>query len=313
MSKSRPLTVMLAAVVGLVSLATHSSSQGPPAQTIVIDKNTYDLRDIGPFAPSGAIYFMDGSSEATVRVYATGQTMTFSFTDQSTSIAASAPTSFNSNLQKSGVFVPVPPPLRPVAHYPLNTPDRYERNTALHMMQVVSMNMRDPKSGSGLLIGMPYAEKYPEIFFDSKLFPAGARDASSFGVVQSLMETRGGGQEEIRNTGYPARSFFGIYHILETPMGTFFNKKATQMELQPDRNGKLALTLPPIPFSYTLLNGPIPLFDVKNPNGKPVAEIVAAHHESSREARSFSPDSWPARNPNLRRIEGVIQRLNRRK
>jgi hypothetical protein len=310
MPSSRLYSAVAVAIVGIGSIASHSYSQSPSVQTVVIEKQAYDRTDLGPFSPSGAIYFMDGASEATVKIKSTGETLTFSFTDQSTSIAASAPTLFNSGLIKAGMFVPVPPPLRPLAHYPLNTPERFTRRTVLHLMQVVSMNMKDSKSGARLLIGLPYADRYPEIFFNSKLFPSGAEDASSFGVVQALMENQSGSPDQVRSTGYPARSFFGIYHILETPKGTFFNKKATQMELQPNKDGKFALTLPPIPFNYSLINDPIPLYDIKNPTGEPVAEIIAAHHESSREATRFSPDSWPVQSPDLHKVEEAIKRLN---
>jgi hypothetical protein len=233
---------------------------------------------------------MDGTSEATVRVYATNQQMTFRFADRSTSIAGSAPFIYDPAVVQGGVFLPAPPPLRPISFFPRDTPSQYTRRTNIHLMQVVSMNMKDDTTGARLLIGLPYAEKYPGTFFNSSLFPEG--DAASYGVVTSLVDTTGLSDPEIRRLGYPARSFFGVYHILETPMGVFFNKKATQMELQPDQNGKLALTLPPIPFSYTLINGPIPLYDITNPNGPAVAEVIGAAHGSDSPS-TFSAGSWP--------------------
>jgi len=195
---------------------------------------------------------------------------------------------------QKGVFLPVPQPLRPVAFFPRDAPPRYLQVTNIQLLQVVSMNVQDNSTGARLLIGLPYAEKYPEIFFKTGLLPEGVRDAASYGVVQSLVDVSRLKPDQRAKAGYPSRSFFGVYHILETPMGTFFNKKATQMELQPDSAGKLALTLPPIPFQYELINGPIPLYDIKNPDGQAVAEIVLAHHRSSA-AASFSPESWPFR------------------
>jgi len=291
--RSKPkLAALVIAWLSLVFLVDGVSSQvnrqpKPKAAPLKIENNTYDLTDLGHFSPSGAIYFMDGQSDATVRILATGKEMTFHFSDQDTSIAASAPQLFSKELTDKPAFIPVPPPLRPEARYPSGAPARYFRPTTLHLMQVVSMNMKDAASGAKLLIGLPYVEAYPDLFWKSGLFQD--KDASSYGVVQSLTTFAG----DAKANGYPARSFFSIYHILETSQGVFFNKKPTQMELQPDKNGKLALTLPPIPFLYQLSNGPIPLFDVKNPNGQPVAEIIAAHHESSRAAATPSLDSWP--------------------
>lgn len=222
--------------------------------------SSYEVTDIGPFAPSGAIYFMNGSSGATVQ-FASGDELALEFQDENTSIAASAPILYQEQLQLEGLYVPVPPPLRPSAFLPWQTPDEYRRDTALQLLQVVSMNMRGKDMEASLLIGLPYAERYPEIFFRRDLFEGGGEDASSYGVVQSLtrIEDPASGHPTTSLNGYPVRSFFGIFHIVETLAGAFFNKKPTQMELQPDAEGKLALTLPPIPFEYALLNGPIPL------------------------------------------------------
>jgi hypothetical protein len=170
-------------------------------------------------------------------------------------------------------------------------------------MQVISMNMRDreERSACRLLIGLPYAEKYPDIFFNKSHFEPGRTDASSYGVVQSLTEFKSNstGRSDVDANGYPARSFFAIYHVLETSVGTFFNKKATQMELQPSPEGKLALTLPPIPFNYSLINAPIPLFDVRDPDGQPVGEVYAAHHESAGAASRPTPEAWPWHQPQM--------------
>jgi hypothetical protein len=295
MSKRTKLILILAGALLVVTASlgvtkARQDSSRASASSVVIGGQSYDCKDFGPFTPSGAIYFMDGTSEATVRVYATNEQMTFRFADTSTSIAGSAPFIFEPALPQSGVFLPAPPPLRPISFFPRDTPPLYTRRTNIHLMQVVSMNMKDDTTGARLLIGLPYAEKYPEIFFKSSLFPEG--DAASYGVVTSLADTEGLSDDEIRALGYPARSFFGVYHILETPMGVFFNKKATQMELQPDQNGKLALTLPPIPFLYSLINGPIPLYDINNPNGPAVAEVIGAAHGSHTHA-TFSAESWP--------------------
>src|SRR5262249_43938590 len=152
--------------------------------------------------------------------------------------------------------------------------------------QVISMNMRERDSNCRLLIGLPYAEKYPELFFRQDIFNDGKTGGSSYGIVQSLTEFDDPetGRRTTEANGYPARSFFAIYHILETKVGTFFNKKPSMMELQPNEQGKLALTLPPIPFNYQLINGPIPLFDVNHPDSSPVGELIAAHHESTQPA-----------------------------
>ena len=262
--------------------------------------SVYDLTDISPFPPSAAVYWMDGWSDATFVLRDSQEKVYLDFTDRNTVIAASSPFVFDEELAISGQYTPVPEPLDPSAHLPLDTPARYQRNTTSHMMQVISMNMKHSDGKSRLLIGLPYLEDFPEIYFNSELYPERIKDASSFGIVQSLtefsdpiLETR----EEASN-GYPARSFFAIYHILDTPAGTFFNKKATQMELQPSPSGKLALKMPPIPFSYNLINGPIPLYDVQNPDGKPIGNLVAAHHNDRGAARAPTDTAWPFHQPN---------------
>lgn len=271
----------------------------------------YSAKDFGPLPPSSAIYFMDGESEATIRFLATGKEMTFKFRDQGTSITASAP-KLLSDAVKAPLFVPAPSPLRPLAEAPTGLPDEYQKEAVVQLLQVVSMNMRAEQGGAGLLIGLPYAEKYPEIFFNKKALGNDRDDASSFGMVHSLV-TADGGRPETKDTskaGYPARSVFDVLHIVETPLGAYFNKKPTRMELQSDKDGKLALTLPPIPFSYRLVNGPIPLFDVKNPDGKPVAEIIAAHHDSGNAMPGPREDSWPAHQPNIGKILSRVRNLN---
>lgn len=268
----------------------------------------YELTDVSPFSPSGAIYFMNGWSSATIRLISSGEELTFTWTDENTSIAASAPLLYDEKTVTNGIYVPVPPPLKPVAYYPKRTPDRYKRDTTLHLMQVVSMNMRSEDGQSRLLIGLPFVEKYPKIFY-SGVFEEQAKDASSYGVVQSLTNFTKSktGRREVQSNGYPALSFFGIYHLLETRIGAFFNKRATQMELQPSAEGKLALSLPPIPFLYELLNGPIALYDVNDPNGEPVAELIEARHGSHLAAQKPTPEDWPYHQIDLKKIEDELK------
>jgi hypothetical protein len=297
MANDRELEWELRATGSLEQIGQFAAERQRYAQRLRELPEPYDLADLSPFAPSGAIYFMNGTSGATVRVLSTGEHLSFEWRDENTSIAASAPVLYDETVQERGIYIPVPPPLEPTAFYPRNTPDRYRRRTTMHLMQVVSMNMRSRDGSSRLLIGLPYVEAYPDLFHDGALFGREVKSAASYGVVQSLTEfvDPRTGRMNAESNGYPARSFFGIYHILETPMGVFFNKTPTQMELQPDRNGKLALTLPPIPFSYQLLNGPIQLFDVKDPRGEPVAEVVDAHHESVAAATRATAEDWPYR------------------
>ena len=256
----------------------------------------YDLTDVSPFSPSTAIYFMDGFSDATVRLR-DGTELSFAFQDSNTSISASAPVLYGEKELEDGVYTAVPPPLEPQAFYPLNTPETYREATTLHLLQVVSMNMRSLDGQSSLLIGLPYAERYPDLFFSTDVLESGDKGAASYGVVQSL--TRFERDQRTDNptdaNGYPARSFFGIYHVIETSVGAFFNKKATQMELLPNRQGKLATKLPPIPFIYKLLNGPIPLYDVKDPIGEAIGEVIQARHGSHKEAEEAIHDDWPNR------------------
>ena len=264
----------------------------------------------GRFTPSPAIYLMDGASDATIRLRGSGEELSFSFVDENTSIAASAPLLFDRDKATHGVYVPTPKPLRPCACLPEATPARYTRDTTVHMMQVISMNMKAPGKSHRLLIGVPYAEKYPGIFYDSDLFDGQSPDGQSYGVVSSLTDNvdEVTGKKEILSNGYPARSFFAIYHILETQVGAFFNKKATQMELQPDRHGHLALNMPPLPFEYALINGPIPLFDVNDPNGEPIADLVSAHHHDGKSVEaSMKPtdDAWPFHLPDLKKIQAA--------
>jgi hypothetical protein len=261
----------------------------------------YDLIDISPFAPSGAIYFMDGFSDVRFRLYASGEEIYLQFADKNTSIAASAPKLYDPSLETQDIFLPAPPPLVASARFPYNTPAAYKRTTTFHLMQVISMNMRDTQSPSKLLIGLPYAEQYPSLFFNSNLFEGGVSSAYSYGIVQSLTEYTdpNRGVRDAIDNGYPARSFFAIFHILETPVGTFFNKKATQMELQPASSGKLALKLPPIPFLYALINGPIPLYDVNDPNGPAVGELISAHHRDDDEADMRTDEAWPWNQPSI--------------
>lgn len=268
----------------------------------------YDLTDVSPFSPSSAVYFMDGFSDAWVTLRGSGEELSFAFEDSNTSIAASAPALYDEAEATEGLYVPVPPPLEPTAFYPLKTPAEYRRDTTMHLLQVVSMNMRSLDERSSLLIGLPYAERYPELFFHRSLLESGPRGGASYGVVQSItaFPDPATGERTVTSNGYPARSFFAIYHVIETPAGVLFNKKATQMELQPNREGKLATKLPPIPFIYRLLNGPIPLFDADDPNGEPVADLISAMHGSHKEASQPSSAEWPYRQPDLEQIQKRI-------
>ncbi len=254
----------------------------------------HELTDIGRFSPSPAIYFMDGRSSATIRILASGEQLTFNFSDENTSISSGAPFVFDPRQAAQSSYTIAPPPLKPIAHFPEAVPDSYKRQTTVHLLQVVSMNMRDATSGARLLIGLPYVQQAPDLFFRTGVFEGGVEGASSYGIVSSLTEftnpaTR---RKEVDSNGYPARSVFAIYHLLETRIGTFFNKKPTVMELQPNREGKLAIKLPPIPFNYRLINGPIPLFDSRRPDGPAVAETITAAHGADRPATIPTP-AWP--------------------
>ena len=275
----------------------------------------YSWRDIAPFSPSSAVYFMDGYSDARIRLRESEEEILLQFWDKNTSIAASAPTVFAAGQEEVDHFTAVPPPLQPLARFPENTPDRYKRTTTYHALQVISMNMKAKDSDARLLIGLPYAEKYPELFFRTDIFGIDRRDesAASYGVVQSLTEfNESGGHKSPYTNGFPARSFFAIYHLIETPIGALFNKKATQMELQPSTDGKLALKLPPLPFNYSLINGPIPLFSVDEPDGQPIADLLAAHHNDQAAATVPTRDAWPWHGPSLEAIEPAIASARRR-
>ncbi|MFG6488311.1 hypothetical protein ACG04R_16610 [Roseateles sp. BYS78W] len=265
----------------------------------------YGWRDVAPFAPSAAVYFMDGYSNARIRLRGSGEELFLEFWDRNTSIAASAPQVYEPAREESLVYTPVPPPLQAYAKLPEATPDRYRQPTSQHLMQVVSMNMKAKDSGARLLIGLPYAEGYPELFFRKDLFGVTRRDtsAASYGVVHSLTDfTESNGDRTPHTNGYPARSFFAIYHLIETPIGALFNKKATQMELQPGGDGKLALKLPPIPFKYSLINAPIPLHLASDPDGEPVADLVSAMHHDGGAAAVETSDAWPWHRPDLERV-----------
>ena len=178
----------------------------------------YDWRDIAPFSPSAAIYFMDGYSDARIRLCGSDEEVFLQFWDQNTSIAASAPMLFDEAVDTREVFTPVPPPLRSCACFPENTPERYKRDTTFHALQVISMNMKSNDTDARLLIGLPYAEKYPAIFFRKDLFGVTRKDkdASSYGIVQSLTQfTEADDAKTPYTNGYPARSFFAIYHLIE--------------------------------------------------------------------------------------------------
>ena len=73
----------------------------------------YDLTDISPFAPSAAIYFMDGYSNVTFELQGSGEELFLEFWDQNTSISASSPVLYDKEVASKEVYVPAPRPLRP--------------------------------------------------------------------------------------------------------------------------------------------------------------------------------------------------------
>jgi len=85
----------------------------------------YDWRDVAPFAPSGAVYFMDGYSDARIQVLESEEEFFLQFWDQNTSISASAPQVFERGSLERELYTPVPPPLKSWSRFPENTPDRY--------------------------------------------------------------------------------------------------------------------------------------------------------------------------------------------
>lgn len=269
----------------------------------------YTMRDVSRFSPSPAIYFMDGYSDATIRLRS-GEELFLQFYDANTSIGASTPFVFDQAAVRKGAYTPVPEPLRPSAYLPKQLPETFRRPTTMHLLQVVSMNMQSKDNSASLLIGLPYAERFPKLFFRSGIFEGGKYGASSYGSVSSLTDFTDE-RDPVSANGYPARSSFAIFHVFETKAGAFFNKKPTVMELQPDAQGKLALALPPIPFKYELFNGPIPLFDVRKPGGEPIGEVVAAHHESSNPALRATEKNWPFHLPDLKKINRTIASLQK--
>src|SRR5687767_12091516 len=111
----------------------------PEPQFEIVFEN-YTTKDIANFTPSPAVYFMDGFSEAHIRIKSSEEEIVLNFEDKNTSIGASAPEIFNNVLETKEFYVPVPEPLKPFAKFPYNTPHYYKRETSFHIMQVVSMN-----------------------------------------------------------------------------------------------------------------------------------------------------------------------------
>jgi hypothetical protein len=223
-----------------------------------------------PFPQSPATYVIHGDSDVGVRVISTGAVINLHLEDFATRIAASAPFVSGSSIDLGGAFVPAPFPLPTIAPEPLAPPPLFNLGPRPEIhMQVISMIMTD--GTNNLLIGLPYAERYPEIFFNNTLFVGGS-PAFSFGEMESTIAST-----DTATVGFPARSYFNVFHILETPFGVFFNKQFSQMELGP-LDGHLALEMPPNGHTYDLINGPILLFDVNNPNGPAVAILEEAHH-----------------------------------
>ncbi len=167
------------------------------------------------------------------------------------------------------------------------------------------------KSRARLLIGLPYAEKYPKIFFHKGLLDH-ADNASSFGVVSSLTEFVNPltGRKDMGSNGFPARSAFAVFHLLESKIGALFNKTPSVMELQPDSEGKLALKLPPIPFNYSIINTPIALYDVEKPDGQPLADLVMAAHPCRTSPVAAATEVWPWHLPDVKKkIQADVQGL----
>ena len=96
-----------------------------------------------------------------------------------------------------------------------------------------------------------------------------------------------------------------LAHLPKAPIGALFNKTASQMELQPSSDGKLALSLPPIPFEYTLQNGPIPLYSVDEPDGQPLRDVTLAHHRATDGAQVASNQAWPWHVIDMKRIDAM--------
>ena len=169
----------------------------------------YDVGDFSPFTPSNAIYFMDGYSEAEVRILGSGERMKLEWHDDNTSIAASAPFVWDKNVADAGLYVPIPKPLRPVAYFPTHLPEGYTRKTTTHLLQVVSMNMQSKDGNSRLLIGLPFAEKHPGLYFSDIVSGDANRGAASYGVVQSITDFTDPdtGKVDVDSNGYPARSY----------------------------------------------------------------------------------------------------------
>lgn len=222
------------------------------------------------FPQAAKQYLLSGYSDVTIELLGSGQTFSVHLVDPDTLIAASAPHLDGSAADISGVPVPAPSPLSPIAFEPQSPPAGFNLGTCEIHMEVVHMHMTD--GTNNLLIGLPYAQTYPDLYFDPNIFIGGAPNANSFGEMEAESSNTACGA-----TGFPARSYFDVFHILQTPLGTFFNKKFSQMRLQP-LNGVLAVELPPYGYTYTLVNGPIELYDINDPHGPPVAEVIAAAH-----------------------------------
>ena len=288
--------VLIATAAATVLFAGCESASAPDYKRLPITgiPQPYDVRDVSPFSPAPSIYFVNGRVDATIRLNS-GQQFTVAFGDVNTSIAATAPFVFTPEAVANGIYAPVPGPLQPRAFLPSELPAAYRVATTMHLLQVVSMNMQSDDKSARFLVGLPYVERYPQLFAAERLFEGGRAGASSYGAVTSLTRYSG---DPVKANGFPARSSLALFHVIETPFGAFFNKKPAVMELQPDRSGKLALALPPIPFDYRLVNGPIPLYAVDRPDGDPVGELLGAAHVShAGPASSGEPDrnTWPFR------------------
>src|SRR4051794_19683552 len=78
----------------LGSIADFASWQRRHGAIIEQLPDPYELTDVSPFSPSSAVYFMDGFSDATVRLAGSGEELSFAFQDSNTSIGATAPIAY---------------------------------------------------------------------------------------------------------------------------------------------------------------------------------------------------------------------------
>ena len=97
----------------------------------------YSWKDVATFSPSAAVYFMDGYSDARIRIRGSNEEIFLSFWDRNTAISASAPRVFDPRIEETMVYTPAPEPLTSHARLPEATPEAYKRLTSQHLMQVI--------------------------------------------------------------------------------------------------------------------------------------------------------------------------------